>query len=645
LQGALLMTAHDPALQWPEQAPAHAAASRLVRPLAWLAAMSIVAAVSCFALFGPERHAGSTIPAPPGAAGVVTGSLLLAALGLIASLLMELGRGRRFVANGLPISLINARPSSLWLQTILALLMTGMAACAIIIDWPWRPPASVPPDVSANFPVASALLLLATPWLLAERYIATLTPQRLPEADDLRALLFLPVFCLATEVVLQVADAFGFGNPHWLRAVLSIVLLLVSSEIALRAMALRFLPPSDSATARAPIRSLLATVLRGRSLSPGAVSSVVRSQFGMDFSRSWALRFMRTAALPVMLLMLAFCWFLTGVTRIDLNQRGSYERFGVAASMLPPGLHLVLPWPFGIVRHLELGVIHSTLISFDAPGATTDGVDGSTAEGTAPASANRLWDSEQPSDVSYVIASGEQNRQSLQTVSVSARVLFRIGISDDDARAALYREADPDALVHSLTSRMLAQFFAGQTLPSVIGENQAVIAGEVRTRLRQALDRLGSGIDVVAVVIEAIHPPSGAASAYRNVQAAEIEATTSIATEHGRAQTTESVARLNAHNATDDAAAMAAETVSAARVDLTGITADHRPYHLASQPFLLERYFSDVKTALGNVPLEIIDHRLSDASLPTIDLRPLGAIRDSAGARPTRPATQGDAPP
>jgi regulator of protease activity HflC (stomatin/prohibitin superfamily) len=641
------MTAHDPALQWPEQAPTPhlAAANRLVRPLAWLAATTLVIAATCFVLFGPRRPVGFMIPTPPGAAGVITGSLLLAALGLIASLSMELGRTRHFVAGSNPSSLTSVRPTSLWLQTILALLLAALAACAIIIDWPWRLPATVPSQISANFPVASALLLLATPWLLAERYIATLTPQRLPEADDLRALLFLPVFCLCTEAVLQVADAFGFGNLHWLRVVLSIVLLLVSSEIALRAIALRFLPPSDSATARAPIRSLFATTLRGRSLSPGAVASVVRSQFGMDFSRSWALRFMRAAALPVVLLMLVFCWFLTGVTRIDLNQRGSYERFGVAVSMLPPGLHLVLPWPFGVVRHLELGVIHSALISFDDAGTATDGVDRSTAEGTAPASANRLWDSEQPSDVSYVIAGSEQNRQSLQTVSVSARVLFRIGIGDDAGRAALYREADPEALVHSLTSRMLAQFFAAQTLPGLMGENQAVIAGEVRTRLQQALDQLGSGVNIVAVVIEAIHPPSGAASAYRNVQAAEIEATTSIATERGRAQTTESVARLNAHNATDDAAAAAAETISAARVDLTGITADHRPYRLASQPFLLERYFSDLKAALGNVPLEIIDHRLSDASLPTIDLRPLGAIRDSAGPRATRPATQGDASP
>jgi regulator of protease activity HflC (stomatin/prohibitin superfamily) len=208
-------------------------------------------------------------------------------------------------------------------------------------------------------------------------------------------------------------------------------------------------------------------------------------------------------------------------------------------------------------------------------------------------------------------------------------VLYRIGLTDADARAALYREGDPGALVSALTGRMLAQFFAARTLPSVLGENQDVIAADVGVRLRQALDALGSGIDIVAVTIETIHPPAGAATAYRNVQAVEIEATASIATERGRAQTTRSLAQRDAHGATNDATAAAAQSVSAAKVDLTDIAADDRPYLAASRPFLLERYFADVQSALADVPLEIVDHRLTGASLPTIDLRSPGAVRDA----------------
>jgi hypothetical protein len=49
------MTAHDPALQWPEHSPpAHFAAARaLVRPLATLTAITVTAAVCVYESFGP----------------------------------------------------------------------------------------------------------------------------------------------------------------------------------------------------------------------------------------------------------------------------------------------------------------------------------------------------------------------------------------------------------------------------------------------------------------------------------------------------------------------------------------------------------------------------------------------------------------
>ncbi|HEY0181881.1 MAG TPA: SPFH domain-containing protein [Rhodopila sp.] len=627
------MTAHDDAPQPPEQAlPTHfAAAGGLVRPLSLLALLTVVAAAVPFSLSRPGLLPGMLarrIPSLPGfGLGITTSSLLLAACGLIACLFMVLARRREMTARSAGLS--RRRPIAGWPQTLIILVGAAAAVAAVVGDWPHQTTASALGGIS-GFTVASVMLLLATPWLLAERMIAAMATQRLPEAPDLANLLFLPVACLSVQAVLMVASSMGGDLLYWGRLALSVVLLAISAELCLRMLASRFLPPPDSAAARAPIGSVVAGLARGRALSPAAMASTVRSQFGMDFSRSWALHFIRASAAPVALLMLAFCWFLTGVTRVDLNERAAYERLGTVATVLKPGLHLLLPWPFGAVRHVAFGVINSELISTGDQAAAPDVVDRSTAEGDAPASANRLWDSEQPTDVSYIIASSEQGRQSFQTVSASARVLYRIGLEDDDARAALYHEADPAALVHALAGRLFAQYFASRTLPSVLGESQSVIADEVRTQLRQALEQLGSGIDIVAVTIEAIHPPAGAASAYRNVQAAEIEATTSIAAERGRAQTTRSVAQRDAHSATDDATAAAAETVSGAQVDLTGIIADDRPYRTASRPFLLERYFADVTAALADAPLEIVDHRLAGASLPTIDLRPPGMSLDAS---------------
>jgi regulator of protease activity HflC (stomatin/prohibitin superfamily) len=642
------MTAHDPALPWPEDAPpAHFVAARtLLRPMATLTALTATAAICVYGWFGPARPHRIAIAAlsSPGVAGIVSGSLLLAALGLAACLMMTRARLRGVAPRDGLAARISPRPRARWPDVLLTLAFSLAATGAVLADWPLPLLAHVRAAVLAahelsattGFTMASALLLLAAPWLLAERYFSAVPPESLPEVEDLRRLLFLPVVFLAAEAVLQLAAALGFGPLPWARVGLAALLLAVCGELALRVLATCFLPPPDSTRARAPIASVLAGALRGRALSPATMAQTVRSQFGLDFSRSWALHFMRAACLPVALLMVVLCWFLTGVTRVDLNQRGAYERFGVPVAMLQPGLHVLLPWPFGAVRMVDLGVIHAVPISYTSHGAVPAVTHHATAEGDPPASANRLWDSDLPSDVAYIIASDDLDQQSFQTVTASVRVLFRIGLSDAAAHAALYREADPTALVHALAGRMLVQLFASETLPNLLSGSQAALAAEMQRRLQRALDGLNSGIEIVSVVVEAIHPPAGAATAYRAVQAAEIEAATEIASERGRAKTTASIARLNAHNTIGRATAAAAETVGKAHVDLTNITADDGPYRAASRPFLLERYFSDLQSALNGVPLEIVDHRLSGASLPTIDLRPPGAAPNLPEAFPNQ---------
>ena len=60
----------------------------------------------------------------------------------------------------------------------------------------------------------------------------------------------------------------------------------------------------------------------------------------------------------------------------------------------------------------------------------------------------------------------------------------------------------------------------------------------LRAAAQADLDAAQSGIEIVAMVVEAIHPPAGAAEAYHAVQAAEINANARVAAERGRAAAT-----------------------------------------------------------------------------------------------------------
>jgi regulator of protease activity HflC (stomatin/prohibitin superfamily) len=133
----------------------------------------------------------------------------------------------------------------------------------------------------------------------------------------------------------------------------------------------------------------------------------------------------------------------------------------------------------------------------------------------------------------------------------------------------------------------------------------------LRHNLQAQLDALRSGIEIVGLVVEELHPPAGAASAYRAVQAAQIDASAAIAQEQGRARGTASLALRDANDARDAALAQAAETEQAAATEKTRMLADDRAWRAGGAAFLMEQRFARLRASLGHAPLEIVDSRIS----------------------------------
>jgi regulator of protease activity HflC (stomatin/prohibitin superfamily) len=158
------------------------------------------------------------------------------------------------------------------------------------------------------------------------------------------------------------------------------------------------------------------------------------------------------------------------------------------------------------------------------------------------------------------------------------------------------------------------------------------MAEQLRSYIQTELSGLHCGLDMVAVVIEAIHPPAGAADAYHAVRAAEIAAQSAIAGERGSAIVVRAQAKQYEDGMVSTAQASASETVETARILAVRFASDLVASKRGSKVFALERYFSVLDKALSKTPKTILDHRLSTPGTATLDLRPLSSAPPSTGS-------------
>jgi regulator of protease activity HflC (stomatin/prohibitin superfamily) len=479
---------------------------------------------------------------------------------------------------------------------------------------------------------AVVLLVATLPAVFLQRLAATWSPGDGPGVGDL---LRAPLLSLAAG---GVASLFAAQGYLWANGVLYVVGAVIGAcavESILRAALQLFMPLGPMSTRRNPALPWMTSVLRMAWPRPGHAARWLRDAYGIDLARSWVLAFLARAALPTGLFVLLLAWLSSAVTVLGVSQRAVVERFGVPVAVVGPGLHVHLPWPLGRARTVEFGVIHPLPIVFSGkPGgrlmaelasAGADDAEGAMgAEAIPAATADRLWDGSHPGEASYLIASRSGDRQGFQVVNVDLRVVFRVADDDDGAMASVYGATDPAALIRAEAGRMLVTHFSSSTLDELLGENRAGFVERFRDDLQRRVAAFHAGIAVVNVVVEAIHPPSGAASAYHNVQAAGIRSDAMRFQSEARAFALRGSAAQDASRTVDQARAEASEKIGGAQATFATFQASTRSLHAGPDVFVFESWLTHVGEALNRAHLTIIDHRL-DSEKATLDLRPVAA--------------------
>ncbi|PYC26686.1 hypothetical protein DMX02_02200 [Pseudomonas jessenii] len=514
------------------------------------------------------------------------------------------------------------------------LWLAGWALLLVLsIDSVWNlalPAAAM--GLSATVGAALALLL-AFGLLVLERQLAQEHPAQWPEAGALAQLTRVAIISLVLGALCLLFAGENAVWPARVAVLIGILPGLVAIELLVRAVLSIFSPRRERLEPTLLARSFVADMLRWPPQPLLALQHELHNRFGIDLRQIWAFSYMRRAFLPVLALVAAVGWLLTGIHEIPLQGRGIYERFGKPLQVFGPGLHTGLPWPLGRVLIVENGVVHELATSV---GENPAPLQADPAEGPAPITANRLWDASHVNDKSQVIASSRGEQQSFQIVNMDVRFVYRIGLTDQAALAATYNSADVPTLIRSTASRILVHDFASRTLDGLLGQDRVGLGEEIGRAVQSDLQKLDSGVEILATVVEAIHPPAGAANAYHSVQAAQIGAQALISRERGAAAEASNQAQLQASLARDQASANARETSATAQAADLRFRAEQKAFASAGQAFVLEQYLGQLSQGLSKAKLLILDHRLGGSNnAPTIDLRTFSLPADPTPARTT----------
>jgi len=293
---------------------------------------------------------------------------------------------------------------------------------------------------------------------------------------------------------------------------------------------------------------------------------------------------------------------------------------GEVLRVMGAGTHVHAPWPFASRLSLDDGRIRETVL-----GDPESLMPALPAQATPSAAYDRLWDAAHPAEAVFVVAarSAAGAGQGFRVVAGDVRVQWRIGGSDADAIALVGHLTEPEVLVARTARRALATTFAQKSMEALMAEDRDQIGSFLRARIQADLDRLagGSGLEVMAVIVDALHPPVGAAAAYHRVQSAEIEARAAVARSRGEASRKTSVAEVDAVHRVAAAQATAYETSAKARGDALRFAADHRAWAANREAMATERWLDAVRDGLIGKPVLVLDHRLDLGEVPVLDLR------------------------
>lgn len=314
----------------------------------------------------------------------------------------------------------------------------------------------------------------------------------------------------------------------------------------------------------------------------------------------------------LLLLAVAALWLLSGIYIVEPDEVGVVKRFGAFSRITTSGPHYHIPYPVESVLTPKVTQIRRIEMGFRSL----------TRNRTVPF---RQGQERGVPDESLMLT-GDENIVSLQFI-----VQFLI----KDAQEYLFNVKDVEATIKNAASAAMREVIGKSKIGDALTTGKQEIQASTRELMQGILDSYKSGISIVAVQMQNVHPPDQVVDAFKDVASAREDKSRLINEAEAYRNDILPKARGQAARIVNAAEAYKEAKVRRAEGDASKFLAVLEEYNKAKDITRKRLYLETMETILSNPEAEKLI--LSDDALKkSVPYLPLDKIRNGKGKTEAR---------
>ncbi len=320
------------------------------------------------------------------------------------------------------------------------------------------------------------------------------------------------------------------------------------------------------------------------------VITYLEKNTGITMRSLWSIRLIKKIIPYTVLSVVLLLWLSTGIVLVQSNEEGALYRLGkLDTDSLKPGIHFTFPWPIDKVEVYDTKSVNELTVGYLA----TDSVD-------------NLWtEAHGNNEYKLLVGGGEE------VVSINLRVQYVIS----DLYDYLKNSTAPKSLLESAAYQTVTENTITSDLDTLLAADREVLSETFHDGFENRIEKYNTGLDIVSVVVESIHPPVEIASSYQGIISANIDAEKLLLQAQALAGVTLSEAERAKETAINEATAQNHEKIAAAKSSVAQFMASAQADDAYGSDYRFYKYLEALKKAYSNAKLVIVGDGIDESSI------------------------------